>query len=458
MKQSWTLVSAAGALALAAAWAGGVVATSPIPLSLWKEHPLASWTLAHGDNPNPVHLQRPRVEPLSAMAQLGRKLFFDPSLSGSGKLSCASCHAPEHGYAPNNALSVQLGGGDLQASGARAVPSLTYLHQHPVFSIGPAVDDDQGITVQQLIEKGVQTQHSAKTALDTAQSAQNIVPVGGLFWDGRAATLQQQANGPLFNPVEMDGGSPDKVVDKLRHASYAQDFVPLFGPGILNNPPMLLSEALFALARYQIEEPSFHPFDSQYDAWLEGKARFSPAQLRGYLAFNDPQRGNCSACHVAQPSRDGFPPLFTDSQFEALGVPRNPEIPANRDPAYFDLGLCGPFRTDLKDQPQYCGMFLTPTLRNTAMRKAFFHNGLYHSLDDVMAFYRFRDIEPAKVYPKGADGKPQVFNDLPARYHANIDRSDAPFNRKPGDAAALSEQDAQDIIAFLHTLDDGYKP
>ena len=92
------------------------------------------------------------------------------------------------------------------------------------------------------------------------------------------------------------------------------------------------------------------------------------------------------------------------------------------------------------------------------MRKAFFHNGLYHSLDDVMAFYRFRDIEPAKVYPKGADGKPQVFNDLPARYHANIDRSDAPFNRKPGDAAALSEQDAQDIIAFLHTLDDGYKP
>ncbi|MBV8621681.1 MAG: c-type cytochrome [Curvibacter sp.] len=454
----WILVSAVGALALAGAWAGGVVAQSPIPLSLWKEHPLTSWSLARGDNPNPVTLQRPRSEPLSAMAQLGRKLFFDPSLSGSGKQSCASCHVPDHGYAPANKLSVQLGGGDMQSSGARAVPSLTYLHQHPVFNIGPAVDDDQGITLQQLIAKGSGTPRTGKTAQGTAQSAQAIVPVGGLFWDGRANTLQQQADGPLFNPVEMDGGSPAKVADKLRHASYAGDFAPLFGPGILGNPSMLLSEALFALARYQIEDPSFHPYDSQYDAWLEGKARFTPEQLRGYLAFNDPAKGNCAACHVAQPSRDGFPPLFTDSQYEALGVPRNPDIPANRDPAYHDLGLCGPFRSDLQDQPQYCGMFLTPTLRNVSTRQAYFHNGLYHSLDEVMAFYRLRDTDPAKVYPLGPDGKPQVFNDLPTRYRANIDHTDAPFDRKAGDTPALSEQEAQDIIAFLRTLSDGYKP
>jgi cytochrome c peroxidase len=130
----------------------------------------------------------------------------------------------------------------------------------------------------------------------------------------------------------------------------------------------------------------------------------------------------------------------------------------NKDPNYFDLGICGPIRKDIADQTQFCGMFKTPSLRNTAMRRAFFHNGVFHTLQEVMDFYSFRDTNPEKVYPVAADGKVQKFNDIPAQYHANVDVSDAPFNRHPGDRPAMTAQDEADIIAFLKTLNDEYQP
>jgi cytochrome c peroxidase len=120
------------------------------------------------------------------------------------------------------------------------------------------------------------------------------------------------------------------------------------------------------------------------------------------------------------------------------------------------MGLCGPFRTDLAKQTQYCGMFLTPTLRNVDRRQVFFHNGVYHTLKQVLDFYNLRAVAPQKIYPRGADGEVALYDDLPAAYHANVDTADAPFDRHVGDAPALSDRDVQDIIAFLHTLDDGY--
>ena len=90
-----------------------------------------------GKNPNRVHLVRPRAAPLSAMAQLGRQIFYDATLSSSGRLSCASCHSPQHAYGPPNEGPVMLGGPNLSTQGARAVPSLAYLERQPPFSIGP---------------------------------------------------------------------------------------------------------------------------------------------------------------------------------------------------------------------------------------------------------------------------------------------------------------------------------
>ncbi|WP_213738716.1 cytochrome c peroxidase [Bradyrhizobium sp. dw_411] len=411
-----------------------------------------------GENPNPVHLIHRPVEPLSGMARLGRDIFFDTSLSSSGKMACASCHSPDHAYGPSIDGPVMLGGPALTLPGVRAVPSLTYLERQSDFSIGPDDRENETITLAQMAEVGQTADRVQKTATQTAQSAANIVPQGGLFWDGRADTLQMQASGPLLDPREMDGGSVEIIAEKLRQAPYARKFAALFGENIFKNANLLVAEATFAVGRYQVEEPSFHPYTSKFDYWLEGKARFSEGEMRGYRLFNDQEKANCAGCHNSQPSRDGFPPLFTDTQYEALAAPRNMALADTKDPNYFDLGVCGPIRKDVADQTQFCGMFKTPTLRNTAVRHAFFHNGVFQTLQQVMDFYNFRDTNPEKIYPLGADGKAQKYNDIPAQYHANVDVSDPPFNRHPGETPAMTAQDEADIIAFLQTLNDGYKP
>ena len=409
-----------------------------------------------GSNPHPVHLNLPPVQPLSALAQLGKQLFFDASLSGSGQQSCASCHSPKYAYNPPNKLTVQLGGADLKSFGYRPPPSLAYLYRQQPFSIGPdTVPDDVVVNLNAVAATaasgGPRAQKSAGTTHPTA-----MVPQGGLFWDGRADSLQRQAFFPALDPAEMANVSVAGIASKLTGADYRQQFTQLFGPAIINDPNRLVSEAMFAIVRYQIEDPSFHAFTSKYDAWLQGKARLSPAEMRGLQAFNDPQKGNCAACHLSTVSADGLPPLFTDTQYEALGVPRNPHLPGNQNAEHFDLGLCGPIRKDLASQKQYCGMFLTPTLRNADRRSVFFHNGAYTTLKQVMDFYNLRSVQPEKIYPRDATGKIALYNDIPTSLHGNVDIKDAPFDHKVGDKPAMSNLDIQDIIAFVHTLDDGY--
>jgi cytochrome c peroxidase len=409
---------------------------------------------APGVNPAPVRLIRPRSGPLSAMAVLGRGIFFDRTLSSSGRLSCAACHSPQHAYAAPNDLPVMNGGAQLTRQGIRAVPSLRYLERSPAFTIGPDAGEgpDGSATAAPRPPPG----RTRKSARHPAQSATASVPQGGLFWDGRADTLQSQALGPLLNPAEMDGGNVVRIAAKLRRAPYARLLVQLFGTNVFSDPRAVVSEALFAVGRYQMEDADFHPYSSKYDFWLEGNARFSPAEARGYRLFNDPRGANCAACHLDRPSPDGLPPLFTDHQYEALGVPRNVTLAANRDPRYFDLGLCGPVRSDLKTQTRYCGMFATPTLRNVATRHAFFHNGVYRSLQQVLDFYDFRATNPERVYPRDRRGRVERYDDLPNRARANVDVIDSPFDRPAGGAQPLTRAEIRDVIAFLRTLTDGY--
>jgi cytochrome c peroxidase len=438
-----------------------------------------------GTNPHPVMLLRPPVAPLSTMAQLGKTLFYDKALSASGQQSCASCHSAAHGFGPDNSLAVQLGGIHSDRQGVRSPPSLGYLYRQPAFSIGPdlsGADAPPDLTnlaaqaanrpVAQKIAAGGDRSDTngmigtgANASANPTQPAPAMVPQGGLFWDGRVDSLQDQAAGPLLNPVEMANASVTDVERLLdtgpRHtpkaAAYHEQFVKLFGTGIFSNGNQAVSEALFAISRYEIEAPAFHPYSSKYDAWLEGKARLSAAEERGLHLFNDPAKANCAGCHLSAASKDGLPPMFTDYQYEALGVPRNDEIERNKDPHYDDMGLCGPFRQDTAKLSQYCGMFLTPTLRNVATRHVFFHNGKYHTLEDVLAFYNERDTNPGRFYPRGQDGKVDKFDDLPPAFRANVDVMDAPFNRHLGDKPAMTAQDIKDIIAFLGTLTDGYQ-
>jgi cytochrome c peroxidase len=368
---------------------------------------------------------------VSVLAELGRKLFFDPGLSASGQLSCASCHDPANAYGPSAARAVEPGGRDMRQAGFRAVPSLRYGQVTPHFSEHFFDNDDE-----------------PNAGVDNG-------PTGGLTWDGRVDRARDQARLPLLSPSEMANESPAAVVAHVRKSTYAGLLRDAFGVAIFDNTEKAFAGILRALEAFEQRPAEFYPYSSRYDAWLARKAALNAQEMRGLAAFNDPAKGNCARCHPSARGADGTPPQFTDYGFVALGVPRNMDIPANKDAAFRDLGLCGPLRTDLGDHPEYCGMFKTPTLRNVALRQSFFHNGVFHSLKEALGFYAERDTDPGKWYRRNPDGVVQKFDDLPARYHTNIN-IEPPFDRHADDPPVLSAQEIDDIIAFLQTLTDGY--
>ena len=131
------------------------------------------------------------------------------------------------------------------------------------------------------------------------------------------------------------------------------------------------------------------------------------------------------------------------------------KIPANADPAYFDLGLCGPGRKDLAAPHDLCGAFKVPTLRNIARTAPYFHNGSFDNLRDVVNFYVRRDTDPGLWYPKSATGS-RKSDDLPEQHQSAVNESEVPYDRMPGETPALTPAEIDDVVAFLKTLDDGY--
>jgi cytochrome c peroxidase len=367
----------------------------------------------------------------SALDALGRKIFFDTSLSASGRMSCATCHSPVHAYGPPNGLAVQLGGPGLDRQGARAVPSLRYvLNRTPIWNLEFIANP-----AEQILEG-------------------EEPPTGGLGWDGRFNTLHEQATFPLLAPNEMANAGPEEIVARLRRAPYAEEFRRAFGVEIFDDVTRAYVAMLSALERFELEDTSFHPYSSKYDDYLDGKVELSAQEQRGLALFDDPKRGNCASCHLDGKGMDGSHPLFTDYQFEALGVPRNPEILANASPAYFDMGLCGPLRTDQAKESKYCGLFKTPTLRNVATRRVFFHNGRLHTLKEALRFYVRRDTDPQLWYPVLPSGMVDKFDDLPPSLRRNIDIIDEPLTRSKGASPAWSDAEIDDVVAFLETLTD----
>ena len=368
---------------------------------------------------------------LSAAAQLGEHIFSDVSLSASGRQSCATCHVPSRGHAPDNALPAQPGGADMLAQGTRDTPSIRYLRDDTAFHF-----------------------------------ASDGTPTGGFFWDGRAASLAAQAAQPFLNPLEMANADKAAVVAKLARAAYAQQFRQVYGDNIFADADAAFQRMTLAVQAYEQEDADFAPFTSKYDAFLHGQTTLSAQELRGLALFNNPLKGNCSACHPSGKSVDGTPPLFTDFSYDNLGVPRNWDLVANQDPRHFDLGLCA--SVEVADLPAVqrdalCGAFKVPSLRNVALRQSFFHNGRFHTLKDALTFYVQRDLYPEKFYLKAdgsvdclPDGSVNKFNDLPSAYHRNVNTQEGPYNRHPGDAPALSDAEIDDVIAFLGTLSDGW--
>ena len=402
---------------------------------------LVGWGVAAGA---PLDAAAPRAwgarPSVAQLADLGRAMFNDAGLSASGRMSCASCHDPAAAFGPGARTPDPFADGDPAHTGTRAIPSLRYAQYARRFTEHTADDEET---------------HGADGG-----------PTGGFTWDGRVDTAREQARLPLFAAHEMGNADEAGLARRVAAARYAGDFRLAFsapGHDVFADPPRVVEWMALAFEVFE-QGREFAPFDSRYDRWLAGRETLSAAELRGLALYRDAAKGNCEACHPSQRTPAGAAPLFTDAGFIALGVPRRAGLPAlsasSQRPLAseargdaVDLGLCRSGRPGLTDDPSFCGRFRTPTLRNVAIRKSFFHNGALHSLREAVAFYATRDTDPAHWYSSNADGSVRAYDDLPAEMAQFVDRT-PPFSPLPGGRPRLDDAEIDDLVAFLQTLTD----
>jgi cytochrome c peroxidase len=345
----------------------------------------------------------PAAAPVTAKERLGKRLFFETSLSTPPGQACSACHDPRVAFAnPETGLPVSRGARP-GLYGSRNDQPVAYA----VFVPPRHRDPEEGSWV------------------------------GGLFWDGRANTLAEQAQGPPLNPLEMANPDVETIAAKLRALEYARLFTEVYGGDALADPQKAFAHMADAIAAYE-RTPEVSPFDSKYDHWLRGEAELSEQERRGLQVFETEEKGNCAACHPSRPAKDGSPPLFTDFTYDNLGLPPNPENPfyllsARLNPggfAFVDLGL----GAVVKD-PAQNGKFRVPTLRNVAVTPPYMHNGVFKTLFQVLAFYNSRDV--ARWPP------PEVGQNVNKEELGNL---------------RLTNEEMEDVVAFLKTLTDGWRP
>ncbi len=242
-----------------------------------------------------------------AKVELGKKLYFDPRLSGNNWISCATCHNPALGFA--DGLPRMLGG-PTSKEGGRHSPTV----------INTAYNEFQ-------------------------------------FWDGRAATLEEQALGPIQNPNEMFE-TLDNVVRKLSGIpDYVKAFQEVFGTGVTADG---IAKAIAAFERTIVFA------NSPFDRYKQGDEHaMTESARRGMDLFNG--KAECIKCHNG--------PNFTDNRFHNIGVPAD-------DPLKEDLGRYNVTKNDADK-----GAFKTPTLRNIAETGPYMHNGFFPTLFEVVQFY-----------------------------------------------------------------------
>ena len=241
--------------------------------------------------------------------------------------------------------------------------------------------------------------------------------------------------GPPLNPLEMANPDTVTMAELIRGLDYFPRFKEIYGDQSLNQPDSLFYYMADALAAYERSE-EVNPFSSKFDLWQRGESVLTEQEQRGFMLFVVESKGNCAACHPHTPLEDGTPALFTDFTYDNLGAPSNGENPffllsSEFNPEgfnYRDPGLA-----ETLGDPSEIGKFRVPTLRNVAITPPYLHNGVFKTLYQVVAFYNTRDVAP---WPE-----PEVTENL------NVDEM--------GDLG-LSNQEVEDIVAFLNTLTDGW--
>ncbi len=338
-------------------------------------------------------------------ARLGALVFTDPSLSTPAGQGCADCHAPSTAFRdPESDRSTSMGA-VAGRFGARNAPSAMYARFAPPLH------------------------HDAATG----------GWIGGLFWDGRASSLEQQAGMPMLHPLEMNNPDKASVVRAIRRASYAGQFRAVFGADALDDVDAAFGHVTEVLAAYE-QTAMFAPFSSKYDRYLAGRETLTPDEQRGLAIFEDPRRGNCASCHPSRPGVDGSPPLFTTFGYANLGIPRyrNSKFlvqPAAFNPdgdRYVDHGLMVTVGDPAQD-----GKFRVPTLRNVARTAPYGHNGYFENLQYMVDFLATRDVGSADPAVKWA----------PPEVAATVDHEHVGH-------LGLSPRDIDDVVAFLGALTD----
>jgi len=346
---------------------------------------------------------------------LGRDIFYDTHLSRPVGQSCASCHDPVAGYAHPNA-NIPTSQGAIQSRyGNRNANSITYAMFSPELYYDP--NPSPGVMEGQY--------------------------KGGLFWDSRADTLEEQAKGPFLNPLEMHNPNKNTVVLTVRQSNYADLFKNVFGASAFDDINIAYDNIASALAAY-MRSPEVNPFTSKYDYWKAGQVQLTEDEYQGYLLFTGSAK--CKNCHPE--------PYFTNFGHQNLGVPRNPDLPyyflnpdLNPDGEnYIDLGLGAFLRTIGVPEAEAAmqdGKMKIPSLRNVAITPPYEHNGYFNTLTEVVMFNNTRDV-PEANWPA-----PEV----PQNVHRHMPPMPGTFGQ-----LGLSDVQVDQIVAFLQTLTDGYQP
>lgn len=333
-------------------------------------------------------------------AELGKKIFFDKTLSNPEGQACASCHAPEKAF--SDPLGSLISEGAVKGLfGKRNGPSIMYAMFTPPLNY----------------------------------NADDSTYVGGLFLDGRTNSLQEQALKPFLSNVEMNMKDVHAIVAKVKNADYYNELTTLYGNTVSDD--VLISYVADAIANFE-QSQAFRPFSSKYDFYLKGQAQLTPQELNGLKLFQDTAKGKCANCHITDRDEVAGNALFTDFTYDNIGVPKNNNSPfLQLGPPFNDLGInfidYGLAVT--VNSPAENGKFKVPTLRNVAVTAPYFHNGFYTTLEEAVHFYNSRDVD--LTIPK-----PEVPMNVNKEELGNL---------------KLTPQEEADIVVFLKTLTDGYK-
>ncbi len=287
----------------------------------------------------------PTVETIA----LGRKLYYDPILSVDGAVSCATCHNPDTAFGDPKPVSI-------------------------------GVDHKFGV-------------RNSPTVL-------NSVYYSLQFWDGRAATLEKQAEGPVQNPVEMAHSLRGVEARLNASGEYRELFYRAFGPGKIT-----FHEVENAIASF---ERTLVSGNSPFDRWYYGhdEKAVGDSAKRGFEVFRDAKKGNCAVCHTVGEQYA----LFTDNRFHNIGVGADDE----------KLSDVGRFKETGRSEDM--GAFKTPSLRNVAITAPYFHDGSRKTLKEALDYYI-----------GGGNSNP------------NLDREMHPLN-------FLTAQERADLMEFLESL------